>query len=267
MALKAVVENQSEIPEGVESFYEEQDGKFVLKVEGLTEKSKLDEFRNSNIELKKQVDEVQETLEKFKGIDPSIAREALEVKKQMENKELMEKGQFEELLEKSRVEYEGKIEALQKHSTEQESSAKKYKDELETYRITSAVQSAVNEAGTPQSSAVADILARAKNSWSIDEKGNLFCVDEQGKARYSENGSTYMSPQEWSKELIANAPHLFVPSNGSGANGSSELGGKVTGANPWMKESLNLTKQGEILKDNPTLAKQLAGEAGKELNI
>ena len=30
MALKAVVENQSEIPEGVESFYEEQDGKFVL---------------------------------------------------------------------------------------------------------------------------------------------------------------------------------------------------------------------------------------------
>ena len=135
MALKAVVENQSEIPEGVESFYEEQDGKFVLKVEGLTEKSKLDEFRNSNIELKKQVDEVQETLEKFKGIDPSIAREALEVKKQMENKELMEKGQFEELLEKSRVEYEGKIEALQKHSTEQESSAKKYKDELELIEL------------------------------------------------------------------------------------------------------------------------------------
>ena len=49
MALKAVVENQSEIPEGVESFYEEQDGKFVLKVEGLTEKSKLDEFRNEGL--------------------------------------------------------------------------------------------------------------------------------------------------------------------------------------------------------------------------
>ncbi len=62
-------------------------------------------------------------------------------------------------------------------------------------------------------------------------------------------------------------PHLFVSSTGSGANGSGELGGKGTGINPWVKESMNLTKQGEILNDNPTLAKQLAGEAGVELNI
>ena len=267
MALKAVLENKEEIPAGTEAFYEEQDGKYILKVEGMSEKSKLDEFRNSNIELRNKLDEVSATLEKFKDIDPTQAHDALEIKRQVENKELMEKGQFDELLNKQQTEYEGKIDALQNHATEQENSAKKYKEELETYRVTSAIQSAVNEAGTPQSSAVADILARAKNSWSIDNKGNLFCVDEQGKARYSENGSTYMSPQEWSKELIANAPHLFVPSNGSGANGSSELGGKATGENPWMKDSMNLTKQGEILKDNPTLAKQLAGEAGKELNI
>ena len=267
MALKAVIEKKEEVPEGAESFYEEEDGKYVLKVEGFTEKSKLDEFRESNIDLRKQLDEATGKIDTFKGIDPVSAREALTKMQQVENKELMDKGQFDELLAKKDSEYGGKIEALTKRASEQENSAKKYKEELETYRVTSAIQQAVNEAGTPQSSAVADILARASNSWSIDEKGNLFCIDSEGKARYSENGTQYMSPQEWSKELIANAPHLFVSSTGSGANGSGELGGKGTGTNPWKKDAQNLTKQGEIYKDNPTLAKQLAGEAGVTLDI
>ena len=267
MALKSIIENKEEIPEGVKEFYEEENGKYLLKVEGLTEKAKLDEFRNSNIELQKKLEEASTNLESFNGIDAVAAKDALAKMQSVENQELMDKGQFDELLAKQESEYGGKIDAIQKHATEQENSAKKYKDELETYRVTSAIQTAVNESGTPQSSAVADILARAKSSWSIDDKGNLFCVDSSGKARYSENGTQYLSPQEWSKELIANAPHLFVPSIGSGANGSGELGGKGTGINPWVKENMNLTKQGEILKDNPTLAKQLAGEAGVSLDI
>ena len=268
MALKAIIETAEEIPEGLSDYYEQKDdGKYILKVEGMSEKSKLDEFRNSNIDLRKKLEDVSAVAESFNGIDPVVARDALEKMKAVENQELMAKGKFDELLAKKESEYGGKIEALTKHATEQENSAKKYKDELETYRITSAIQSAVNEAGTPQSSAVADILARAKTSWQIDDKGELFCIDNLGKARYSENGTQYMSPQEWSKELIANAPHLFVPSNGSGANGSGELSGTAVGQNPWNKESMNLTKQGQILKDNPTLAKQLAGEAGIELNI
>ena len=58
MALKAVLENKEEIPAGTDAFYEEQDGKYILKVEGMSEKSKLDEFRNSNIELRNKLDEV-----------------------------------------------------------------------------------------------------------------------------------------------------------------------------------------------------------------
>ena len=267
MALKAIIDSKEEIPEGAETFYEEKDGKYHLAVEGFTEKGKLDEFRNSNIDLRQQLEEATGKIDSFKGIDPVSAREALTKMQQVDNKELIDKGQFDELLARKDSEYGGKIEALQKHATEQEKFASQYKDELETYRVTSAIQTAVNESGTPQSSAVADILARAKTSWSIDEKGNLFCVDSSGKARYSENGTQYMSPQEWSKELVANAPHLFVSSTGSGANGSGELGGKGTGINPWVKESMNLTKQGEILNENPTLAKQLAGEAGVTLDI
>tara|TARA_Y100001963_G_scaffold160024_1_gene267142 strand:+ start:1039 stop:1836 length:798 start_codon:yes stop_codon:yes gene_type:complete len=265
MALKAIIENKEEIPEGVESFYEEKDGKFHLSVEGFTEKSRLDEFRESNINLKKQMEEIQSKLSQHEGIDPVQAREALEKVKGLENKELLEKGQFDEILKNKEVEYGGKIEQLTKHAQDQEKVAKTYKDELETYRITSAIQTAVNEVGNPQSSAIADILARAKNSWQIDDKGILFCVDGTGKARYSEKGDQYLSPQEWAKELVQSAPHLFVSSVGGGANGSGT--GQNGVLNPWSKENYNLTKQGEILKDNPTLAKRLSGEAGLVLDV
>ena len=264
MALKAVVDTEKDIPEGLASFYQEKDGKFVLSVEGMTEKSRLDEFRNSNIELKKKIEGMSQSLDSYKGLDADKAREAIKKIVGFEDKELMDKGEFEELLKKKESELTGKIEALQAHATEQESTAGRYKEELETYRITSAIQTAVNEVGTPQSSAIADILARAKTAWSIDNKGNLFCIDESGKARYSENGTQYMSPQEWAKELVKSAPHLFVSSAGGGASGSG--GGKSTD-NPWSSGYVNLTKQGQLIQENPSLAKQLASEAGVSLNI
>ena len=245
MALKAILESKEEIPAGTESYYEEKDGKFHLSVEGFTEKSRLDEFRESNISLKKQMEDIQSQLSQHEGIDPVQAREALEKVKGLENKELLEKGQFEEILKNKEVEYGGKIEQLTKHAQ--------------------AIQTAVNEVGSPQSSAIADILARAKNSWQIDDKGVLFCVDGSGKARYSEKGDTYLSPQEWAKELVQSAPHLFVSSVGGGANGSGT--GKVSGDNPWLKENFNLTKQGQIMKDDPSLAKRLSGEAGIVLDV
>jgi len=264
MALKSIIENSTEIPEGLNDFYEEKDGKFHLSVEGMTEKVKLDEFRNSNIDLKKQVEEMSKSLESFTGIDPTKAKEALQKISGFEDKELMDQGQFDELFKKKELELTGKIDALQSHATEQEIVASRYKEELETFRVTSAIQTAVSEAGTPQSSAIADILARAKTAWSIDDKGNLFCVDETGKARYSENGTQYLSPKEWAVELVKSAPHLFASSSGGGANGSGQ---STRSENPWSQNNFNLTKQGQLLQDNPVLAKQMATEAGVELNL
>jgi hypothetical protein len=264
MALKAIIETRTEIPEGLTDFYEEREGQFHLAVEGMTEKTKLDEFRNSNIDLKKQVETMGKSLDLFAGVDPIKAKDAISKMSGFEDKELMDQGQFDELFKKKELELTGKIDAVQSHATEQETLASRYKDELETYRVTSAIQTAVNEAGTPQSSAIADILARAKTSWSIDEKGNLFCIDETGKARYSENGTQYMSPREWATELIQSAPHLFASSSGGGANGSGQA---TRSDNPWAKGSVNLTKQGQLVKDNPILAKQLASEQGISLSI
>ena len=39
-------------------------------------------------------------------------------------------------------------------------------------------------------------------------------------------------------------------------------GGNDTAVNPFAKETFNLTKQGELFKENPALAKELAAIAG-----
>lgn len=54
--------------------------------------------------------------------------------------------------------------------------------------------------------------------------------------------------------------------NGGGARGSGPRLG-YTGPNPWKRETRNLTKQGEIARDDPDLAQRLAREAGVNLRL
>lgn len=56
---------------------------------------------------------------------------------------------------------------------------------------------------------------------------------------------------------------FFRVGSGGGAPGSG--GGPAGVANPWAPESYNLTRQGELLRSNPALARSLAGEAGVTL--
>lgn len=44
-------------------------------------------------------------------------------------------------------------------------------------------------------------------------------------------------------------------------------GGAPTGKNPWAKDTFNLTEQGNLIKNNPAQAKELASIAGITLNI
>ncbi|MDR2048361.1 MAG: hypothetical protein LBP69_02805 [Treponema sp.] len=54
--------------------------------------------------------------------------------------------------------------------------------------------------------------------------------------------------------------YLRATSSGGGAPGSGSVRPKT--ANPWAKDTFNLTDQGRIFKENPALATQLKSEAG-----
>ena len=57
MALKFKAKSKEEIPNELQALYVERDGAFVLDVDGAVEKSKVDEFRNTNVALIKESQE------------------------------------------------------------------------------------------------------------------------------------------------------------------------------------------------------------------
>lgn len=62
------------------------------------------------------------------------------------------------------------------------------------------------------------------------------------------------------KPLKESSPHLFKAEQPGGYKPNG--GGNPPAANPWKKDSFNLTEQGRIFKENPTQAKELAAAAG-----
>lgn len=63
------------------------------------------------------------------------------------------------------------------------------------------------------------------------------------------------------KPLKESCPHLFKTEGQPG--GYKPNGGEnPPAANPWKKDSFNLTEQGRIYKENPTQAKEMAAAAG-----
>src|SRR5512147_830786 len=81
MALKYKIKSREEVPAELQSFYVEREGAFVLDAEGIVEKAKLDEFRNTNIALAKERDDLKQ---RFEGIDPDEVRKLAEEKRKLE---------------------------------------------------------------------------------------------------------------------------------------------------------------------------------------
>ncbi len=107
---------------------------------------------------------------------------------------------------------------------------------------------------------MADIVSRAKQVF-VFEDGKVV-PKKDGQTWYGPDGVTPISINEWVDRLSVEAAHLFQNSTGGGASnqGSGAGGGRPT-KNPYKKESLNMTQQGILERDNPSLAAQLRKEA------
>ena len=93
MALKLFIESLEGLDQNVAALYEKaDDGKFRLDVEGAVPREKLDEFRNTNIELLRKIDG-------YKGIDPQKYQTLLGLEKRLTDKELIEAGKVDEVVQ------------------------------------------------------------------------------------------------------------------------------------------------------------------------
>jgi hypothetical protein len=120
MALKFKIKSKDEVPAEQQSLYVERDGVWLLDVEGAVDKSKLDEFRTTNVSLLKERDELKK---RFEDIDPDEVRKLADEKRRLEEGAQLKAGEVEKVVE-------ARVKALKGDFDKQLSAATSERDAL-----------------------------------------------------------------------------------------------------------------------------------------
>lgn len=133
-------------------------------------------------------------------------------------------------------------EDLQNKIKDYETEVGNLKKENESIRKTTALERVLEDAGC------------LDPGYVIYKHGGLdkFNFDESGKP---------IGVEEVTKSYRETMAHVFKPTE-TGGGYHPAGGGDPKGDNPWAKDTFNLTKQGEIYKNNPAQAKELMAAAG-----
>jgi hypothetical protein len=255
MALKFKYKTKEEVPADQAGFYTEREGAWLLDVDGAADKAKLEEFRNSNVALVKERDELRQ---RFEGIDPNEVRKLADEKRKLEEAAQIKAGEADKVIE-------GRLKAARSDWDKQFSAVTAERDALNSrltaIQIDQAVVSEATKRGL-RASAMPDITARARGAFKlVNGFPTAFEADGQSP-KMGKDGVTPMSLAEWVDLLVSDAPHLFEPSAGSGAAGSAS-GGSINRSvkNPYRKETWNLTEQMKLQRSDPALAARLKAAA------
>jgi hypothetical protein len=251
MALKFKFSSKDEIPAALAGYYVERDGAWVLDAEGAVDKAKLDEFRNNNVSLLKQLDEQKQ---RFEGIDPDEVRKLAEEKRKLEEAQQLKAGEVEKVVET-------RMKAAKADFDKQLGTVVAERDALNARLVAIQIDQGVVAAATKRglrATAIPDITARARSVFKL-VSGVPTAFDADGNTvRTGKDGSAPMTLEEWVDAQVSEAPHLFESNAGGGAAGNGSGGaGNRSVRNPFRKETWNLTEQMRLQKSDPQLAARL----------
>lgn len=256
MPLKLTIPKLEDVAEPMRASYRPRtDGEgFILDVEGgVVAKSVHDEFRTQNVTLKQK-------LEKFGDFTPEQLQETTEKLTKLE-------GDLAAARKNKDADAEARIKAiqdgLQKKIDDATKTATEYRSRFESVVIDGEVAKAAAEVGA-YPTAIDDIATRVRSRFKIGEDNKPYAVDAAGNKIFGEDGNP-LGVSGAVRQLTKQAPHLFKSSTGGGAANQSAGGGRSNSANPFKKESWNLTEQGKLMKSDRPEAARLAAEAGVTL--
>lgn len=205
MALAFQMDNMEGVGEEIAALYTEKEGKFMLTgIEGISPKSKVDEFRNSNIELTNQ-------LKGFEGIDPAkyatMTTEIDELKIRLDKTDLDEE-QIEKIVA-------GRVKKMSDDFVESETGYKTtistQSERINTLVLDGTAREAAVANGIAET-AVDDVIGRVRQTYTVGENGSPIGTDGEGKTLYDSTGQEILSINDYVKGLTKTAPHLFQES-------------------------------------------------------
>lgn len=239
MKLRAVYKTLEEVPEQFRDLYTKVGEDFVLDVDDSDFKTKISEFRDNNLSLRKQVEDaasseerlkqMQDKLSLYGDMDPEEAKKALEDLQQVKDKKMLDEGKIEELFaertERMRADYGSKIEALEKALDSVKTSEAGIREKLHKTVIDTSLQNAVSNVATVRKGAMQDILSRGRGVWMLDDEGNPVPRSDDGKVMYGPDPAKPITMEEWAQGLVLDAGYLFEGSKGGGAGGGMDDSG------------------------------------------
>jgi len=260
-ALKLVVDSLEGMDTVIQSFYKQgSDNKFYLdKEEDIEVKKKVDEFRENNINLMKERDDL---LLKMKDIDPV---KYAEMQKQLEalgDKKLIDAGKIDEVVaqrtERLRADANAQQEKLTLANKKLTEELAKTNFRLSEVLIDAEITKAVTAIGMPRKGAMQDILARAKLTWKLEDGKPV--PMESDHILYGKDGKSPMSFEEYAQAVAETAPFLFEPTGGGGGHGGAGDGGENRDTD---KKLIDLPPDERLRKIHEETALKLAREARK----
>jgi hypothetical protein len=261
MAIRGSVEKIEDVPETLREEYKFDggSGRFVLIVEGLPEvealKSKVNEFRGTNVKALKDLEAAQKALEGYKGIDPVKYRELAGKVKDFED-QLGAKDPAGVLALVQRQVTEALAPVQEKLRVAEEREAQK-SAALAKKNVESALRDAAVRAGVADP-ALPDFLARGQQVFTYEDD-HVIARNADGSPVFSKvKVGTEMTPEEWARGLSATAPHLFAESRGGGAPGGSGGEGGARGDGGWV-DATNPLEMGRNLEDLASGKKKASG--------
>jgi hypothetical protein len=227
-----VFDSLEQIPEPLRQFAKAEGEKVQIN---LVPQDKLDEFRDTNIALVKERDELKatvETLAPIVGEDPAAfsadLNELRATAQRVKDGSLTDSRKIEEEVIRRTEDMKKSLEEQIRTAQKEGSNWKTKAGEIEaTYKRT-LVSSAIKDAAIdPESgvspAAIGDILARAANVWRASDDGKV--VAYQGDLQlYGADGGSPLTPKEWIAKLKDEAPHYFKGTQGGGAGGGEQRG-------------------------------------------
>lgn len=210
------------LPESVRALYVEKDGRFVLDIEGavISEaehnalKTKVAEFRENNTKLTNSNAELSATLDKFKDIDPAIAREAIAASTKLKGKLGAKDGDdIEAMLNRA---IDARVKPIEEKLTASEQQRTAAQAEAARLALREKITGIATKAGVNAAS-LRHVLREAEETFEVKDGA---VVAREGKRNPVDALKDY-TPEVFIEHLERNDPYLFKTSSGTGADGGN----------------------------------------------
>lgn len=226
MALKATLETLDGLSEEIQGMYRKEGDVYVLDLSTddlkahPSNKGLINALEHERDNSKTTKTELTELREKLGDLDLEKAREALAKIEEAEDKELIDAGEIEAIVEKRltavKRDHEKQLEALNTANAELKAGNETLTTEIADIKIFDAVKSAAAKAGA-KPEALTDIQNRARGIWQLKD-GRPTAFDGED-TMFGKDGQA-LTIDEWVGQLAESADYLFQPNRGAGSSGS-----------------------------------------------